>query len=718
MHRTPLSFGRKRRSRLLFGLALLLGLSGGLLMIPQVRDLLANPNGPQATDRQISLVVSQLLHDEHLRRTTQSLDDTIAERSFDKFIESIDPMKVYFYQSDIDEFAESRDELDDMVRAGDISFGHTVFNRFLKRLDERIVVIGRLLKAKLDFTLDEEIIIDKDKTTYPKNADEAYERWRKRIKYDLLVIKANHKDDDDKGNKKPDKDDGKTADEKARDRLSRRYKSFANRMHQTNSDDVLEMFLSSLTSSLDPHTTYMSKTTLDNFKIELSKALDGIGAALQPEDGYTVVSRIVPGGAADKAGDLKPQDRIVGVGQGTDGEFVDVVDMRLSDVVKLIRGKKGTVVRLEVIPGGDGAKKIYQITRAKIELVDQIARGEIVEQGEGAAKIKVGVINLPSFYMDMRGARLGLPNYRSTTRDCRKILRDFKSKGVDVVVMDLRNNGGGSLIEAITLTGLFIDRGPVVQVKDGKGVIDHYDDREAGEEWDGPLVVMISKFSASASEIFAGAVKDYKRGLIVGDHSTHGKGTVQSLLYIGERLFGRIPNAPNLGALKITMQQFYRPNGESTQKRGVLADVELPSIITHLKVGESDLDYAIAFDKIDPLPMTMSNLVNLPMKAKLQTRSKERCEKSEKFAVVRRRIKRYLDQRDRLSVTLNEEKFLAERAEVNAEKELEKTLKEENEPDRPIIKKDFYFKEVMAVTKDYLDLLAHRDLTNQQTNSK
>jgi carboxyl-terminal processing protease len=307
--------------------------------------------------------------------------------------------------------------------------------------------------------------------------------------------------------------------------------------------------------------------------------------------------------------------------------------------------------------------------------------------------------------MDMSGARRGVQDFKSTTRDVRRILEDFNSKGVDCVVLDLRQNGGGSLTEAINLTGLFIDKGPIVQVKDADGRIQHYDDVERGMVWTGPLVVLTSKFSASASEILAGAIQDYRRGIIVGDEATHGKGTVQSLLDLGSQLL-RVPDPPNLGALKITMQQFYRPNGDSTQKRGVLADVDLQSLTSQMDVGEADLDYAIDFDRIPAAPFARDDYVNSELLTELKTRSTARRKESEDFQKLDKNIRRYREQKDRKVVTLNEEKFLAERAELDAEREEEKHFKEQFEnADRPVFDRNFYMEEVLAVAIDYLELL-------------
>ncbi len=681
---------RLRRRSTVFTLALCGGIVASVWSLVPA-DLVA----PRPNDRHVTNVVMTLLRHEHLSR--HPLDDEISERGLESFLQTLDPMKMYFYESDAVEFQKHRDELDDMLKEKDISLAYVVFQRFLARVDERVELIDELLKQEFDFTLDEAMITDPDEAHYPRDQQEARERWKHRIKYDLLVLKG-------------DKKEGKEGKE-ARDKLHRRYTSFDKRMHQTDGDELLEMYLTSVTSSFDPHTTYMSPSSLENFRILMRLNLEGIGAALQPIDGYTVVSKVIPGGAADKHGKLKAEDRIISVGQGAEGEMLDVVDMKLGDVVKMIRGKAGTLVRLGVIPAAGTETEIYSITRAKIELKDSEARAEIIEEGEKAdgSPLRTGVIDLPSFYMDMEAAREGSEDYKSTTKDVRKILEDFNEKNVDVVVLDLRRNGGGSLTEAINLTGLFIDYGPVVQVKGSDGHIQQYDDTERGMVWKGPLVVVTSKFSASASEILAGAIQDYHRGLIIGDSSTHGKGTVQSLLDLGSQLF-RIPNPPNLGALKITMQQFYRPNGESTQKRGVLADITLPSISDYMDVGEADLDYAVDFDKIAEARF-LPNAVVLPkIVESLADRSKARIDKSEDFAKLLRNIERYKTQKAKKTVTLNEEEFFAERAELDADKEEEKQLEEQTQSDDEVVKRDFYFNEVLAITADYVKVLQHNKL--------
>ena len=645
---------------------------------------------PGPNDRQITLAVRSYLEREHFLR--RQIDDDIAKRWFTIFLEGLDPWKLHFLQSDIDGFMQKRDSLDDLVKRGDVSFAYEVFNRFLERVDARLPLIEKMVNGPQDFTRQESIIIDREAATWAKGEAEAEDNWRKRIKYDLLVQKME-----------------KTSPEEAKDKLLRRYKSFAKRMHQMTADELLETYLTALTSSLDPHTSFMSPGTQENFAIAMRLQLDGIGAQLKGEDGYTTIMELTPGGAADRDGRLKKKDRVVGVGQGREGEMVDVVDMNLNEVVKLIRGKRGTIVRLKVIPVGETVPKIYDITRDKIELKDAEARGEIVEDGKkpDGSPWRIGVINLPSFYMDMDGARQGQADYKSSTRDCKRLIDEFKQKGIDCIVLDLRNNGGGSLPESISLTGLFIDTGPVVQIKDADKRVQQYDDVDPGVSWDGPLVVLTNKFSASASEIVAGAIQDYRRGLVIGDKATHGKGTVQSLLDLGRQLFQRLPNAPSLGAIKITMQQFYRPLGASTQLEGVKSDIELPSITTHLPVGESDLDHAIAFDKVPPAAFQASGRVTDDMLRALKERSAARIAKSEDFTKVQKDIAQYEKRKSEKTISLVESEFERQWNEGKAAEDEEKKLEEEMDAQRrPIVKRDFYFNEAMNVTADYLNSLA------------
>mgnify|MGYP003297362452 FL=1 len=644
---------------------------------------------PSTKNRQIALMVRGIVSSQHLTR--HELDDEISERSLATFIDRLDPMKLYFLQEDIDAFESKKTEIDDMLKSGELQFAHDVFLKYMSRMEESITVVHHLIDAKHDFTVEEYINTDWDNLEFAKTREELTERWRKRIKYNFLVLKGD-----------------KTEGEAARERLHRRYSSQLKQMEQTKSDDLLEIFLTSVTTSYDPHTTYMSPTSSENFEIQMRLNLDGIGAQLTLEDGYTKVTRIIPGGAADKQGELKTGDRIVSVGQDTEGEMQEVIDMKLNDVVSLIRGKPGSTVRLGIIPEESQETKVLTIKRAKIELKDSEARGEIIEHNLPGTKktLRIGVINLPSFYMDMDAARKGVKDYRSTTRDCRRIIDEFNEEGIDGMIMDLSTNGGGSLTEAIDLTGLFIDLGTVVQVKDPSGRVQQYDDRNKGTSYDGPLVVLCSKFSASASEIFAGAIVDHGRGIVVGDSTTHGKGTVQNFLELGAQFFS-INNPPNLGALKITTQQFYRPGGASTQQRGVYSDIILPSITDHLKVSESDLDYPVPFDKVDDEVQEHLGARDEEIIAKLKAASEQRIEKSEDFQKLLTQIDEYKKQQKEKRVSLVEEVFFAKRDENSAQEEAQDNLEKRANGEAEVFPDTFYNREVLTITGEYI-----KDQTN------
>jgi carboxyl-terminal processing protease len=656
--------------------------------------LVTDAKGPSANDRTVARLVSLMMKKEHL--TKHPLDDEISRRAMDLFLKSVDPRKLYLLQSDVDEFNQRRSDLDDMVNSGDVSFAYTVFTRLLKRVDERIAMARQMLDGEFDFEADDVLVTDPDKLAWPKTVEEARERWKKQLKYDILVLKA------DKSNK-----------EDIPTRLKRRYDSIGKRMHQTDSNELLEMFLTSVTSSFDPHSNYMAPDAAKNFEIVIGLQLEGIGAQLKMIDGYTVIDKLIPGGPAEKQGQLKAGDRITSVGQGADGPVVDVADMKLNDVVELIRGRAGTIVRLIALPETGGEPKTIKITRGKIELKDQEASSTIIEDGQKAdgTPFKLGVVNLPSFYMDMKGAREGNDDYKSCSRDVRRLIDDFNRKGVDAVVLDLRKNGGGSLTEAIALTGLFIEQGPVLQVKDPDGRVQQYDDNDRGIAWRGPLVVMISKFSASASEILAGAIQDYRRGIVVGDSATHGKGTVQTMMDLGPQLF-RVANPPDLGSLKLTVQQFYRPSGDSTQQRGVLSDIVLPSLTDHYDVSEGDLEYPIAFDKVPGVNYRRYGDVSPTIVTGLKELSLQRIEKSADFARLKKNIARYEEQKAKKEVPLNEKKFTARREEFDAEKEEEKTFEEQERGTTEVFKRDFYNNEVLALTLDYLRLLGKDKVAN------
>jgi carboxyl-terminal processing protease len=645
---------------------------------------------PGDQDSLVSRLIMQLLPKRHI--SGRKVDDEISGRALDNYIKALDPMKLYFQQSDIDEFEKYRAQLDDLTLRGDLSPAYQIFSRFLVRVNDRLILAQELLAKDFDFAAPDAIITDPKTTTYAKTDEEIRNRWNQQLKFNLLDLK----------------DEGKTVEE-ARDQLQKRYARYARRWAQTTSDEILELYLSSITMGYDPHTTYMSASSLNDFTIQMRLNLEGIGAALREKDGSTVVSSVIPGGAADKDGRLKEDDAIVSVGQA-DGEMVDIVEMPLKQVVSLIRGKAGTVVRLGVKKGGVGESETYEITRAQVQLEDSAARGKVIEHAIPGTdqKLKIGYINLPSFYLDMEGARQNTADFRSSTRDVRKLLDGFRASGVDGVVLDLSRNGGGSLTEAISLTGLFIDRGPVVQVKNSNGSVQDYADDEAGVAWDGPLVVMTSKLSASASEILAGAIKDYRRGIIVGDPATHGKGTVQTLMDLGREMFRN--DRTNFGALKVTLQQFYLPDGDSTQLNGVAADVILPSIIQEMDISESDLDYALPHDRVPVARHQVYNMIPANLLESIRQRSTARVGEDKEFLDLLRRRDLYVQQKKETTMSLVEADFVKRRKELDAQKEEEKEGLAAEESAEEVYRDYFYNREVLNISSDYVQGLKEQNL--------
>jgi carboxyl-terminal processing protease len=643
---------------------------------------------PTNDDQETAKTVVDLLERGHMARPV--IDDEIAVKWCNNFLKDLDPQKFYFLKGDIEEFKKEAKNLDDQVREGNIDFARRVFERFLRRNDERYQTVQELLKQKFDFTADEFLNDDPDKIDYPVDKKEADERWRKKIKLDLLQLRAE-----------------KTEEAEAIRKLTVRYRDRNRMFHQFDSNELLEVYLSSLTRTFDPHSSYLSSKNLeDMLNQQLHLSLEGIGASLRSEDGYAVVTEVVPMMAADKDGRLQPEDKIIGI-QKENGEEIDLVEKKLSDVVRYIRGPRGTKVRLIVRPAGTSEKRIYELTRQRIELKEQHAKGKVLETKVDGKSLKLGVINLPAFYGDTMAILRGDPNAVSATADCRKLLTEFKAAGVDAVIMDLRDNGGGLLEEAKTLSGLFIDTGPVVQVKEVFGV-KHLDDDDEGTAWDGPLVVLINKLSASASEIFAGVIKDYGRGLIVGDSSTFGKGTVQSIVQIADHT--RRGDKKNRGALKLTIQQFYRANGDSTQINGVSPHVHLPSLRDYMDFGEGKMDNALKFEKVAPLDHDSYNKISAELVALLNDRSAKRRTADPKFQKQQERIKQFLDRKARHSIALNEAKFKSEYAPDEDDKEhadeekAKKDKKKKKYTEREVWASDYYNDEVVRIVGDYLTL--------------
>lgn len=513
------------------------------------------------------------------------LDDDLSSKIFDTYIEDLDPSKSYFLQSDIDEFEKYRLELDDALRRGNLNPAFDIFNRYHVRVISRFEKVIAILDEgieQFDFTKDEQLLVNREDAPWATTEAELDELWRKRVKDAVLNLKLTDKEP-----------------EKIQELLVKRFTNRLARSTQTNSEDVYQLYMNSFTKTYDPHTQYFSPRTSENFNINMSLSLEGIGAVLQLEDEYTKVVSLVPAGPADKAGVLKPNDKIIAVGQGQNGEMVDVIGWRLDEVVQLIRGRKDTVVRLDIIPASEaeGTHRVVSIVRNKVELEEQSAKSEVIEIEQFGAPRKIGVIDIPTFYVDFKALQKGDRNFKSTTRDVKKLIRELVDQDIDGIVIDLRDNGGGSLQEAKMLTGLFIDRGPTVQIRSKSNRVDILDDRDISVIYDGPLAVLVNRLSASASEIFAGAIQDYERGIIIGSQ-TFGKGTVQSLLPL------------NRGQLKLTQAKFYRISGESTQERGIIPDILYPSSYDPEAIGESTLEEPLPWDKITATNFRRKHLIN------------------------------------------------------------------------------------------------------------
>lgn len=563
----------------LLGIALL---GPGPVPPAAVQPALAAPGELAPTDRHRRVVrlVAEVMQRQHYRQAR--LDDQLSGQIFERYLEALDGNRSYLLAADVAEFERYRHELDDAIRAADLGPAFEMFRRVQQRNRERMARVIALLDEEPDFTLDEEFRFDRSGGPWAASAAELDEFWRQRVKNDALSLVLAGKDWPE-----------------TREVLAKRYERVLKRIDQVSPDDVFETFMNAYSHVFDPHSSYLSPRTSEEYNIAMSLSYEGIGATLQLVDDYVTIVNLLPGGAAAVSGQVKPNDRITAVGQGREGSLVDVVGWRLDDVVQLIRGPVNTVVRLQVLPAGaapGAAESLLELTRAKITLESQAARRDVRRTQRGERDVTIGVIDVPSFYQDYQARVAGDGEYRSTTRDVRRLIRELKAEGMDTLVVDLRNNGGGHLSEATSLTGLFIETGPVVQLRETSGRIEVLDDPEPGVEWDGPLVVLVNRASASASEIFAGAVQDYGRGIVVGQQ-TFGKGSVQSLYPLDRYALG--PRA-GLGQLTVTIGKYYRVTGDSTQHRGVTPDIELPSPLSASAIGESTRPSALPWDRIRP----------------------------------------------------------------------------------------------------------------------
>jgi carboxyl-terminal processing protease len=603
----------------------------------------------QPTDQEnyVARRVSDIIAREHYRRAP--LDDRLSSLILDRYLDAIDSGRSYFYASDIAEFEKYRYELDDAIKAGDVEPAFVIFRRFQQRSRERMNYAIELLAKKPDFDVDESFTFDREKEPWPANAAEMNELWRKRVKNDELSLITT----------------GKQWPEVV-DVLKKRYEHVAKRMDQSKPEDVFEAFMNAFVLSLDPHSNYFSARNSEEYNIQMSLSYEGIGASLQLTDDYVTVIDVIAGGPAAISGKLSANDRITAVGEGKTGELTDVIGWRLDDVVQKIRGPGGTVVRLQLLPAGaapGSAQKVVEFTRNRVSLEAQASHKTMRTVQRNGRDVKIGIITVPSFYQDYDASRAGAKDFRSTTRDVQRLIGELRKDGAESLIMDLRANGGGYLPEAESLTGLFIDRGPVVQLRDTTGRIEVDDDPDPAIFYNGPLVVLVDRFSASASEIFAGAIQDYGRGLIVGQQ-TYGKGTVQNAHPLNYTIFGR---KPELGQLNVTIGKYYRITGESTQDRGVTPDIALPSLIDASEVGESTRDRALPWDHIEPAAFKVEGDLK-PQTATLEKLHDERTSGSEDFKYLREDIAALDAVRNQKTLSLNLKTREAERKRQESER--------------------------------------------------
>src|SRR5579871_204586 len=539
---------------------------------------------PTDSQRQTARRVGRILEEAHYSRA--AIDDKMSDVVYQRYLQFLDGQRSYFLASDVNDFNVYRYQFGDMIRTGNIEPAYLIFARFQQRNRERIQHAINLLKSEPDWTVNETFEFDRQKAAWPANETEMNELWRKRVKNDALSLLLT----------------GKSWPESS-ELLRKRYERFLKRIDQITTEDVFENLMNAYARSFDPHSSYFSPRNSEEYRIQMSLNYEGIGASLQLVDDYVTIMNVIEGGPAAVAGTLNTNDRITGVGQGKDGPFTDVIGWRLDDVVQLIRGKAGTDVRLQVLGAGaaPGSKeKILEFTRNKVTLEAQAAHKEVKNVTRNGKTLKVGIVTVPGFYQDIAAQNAGDTNYRSTTRDVLKLINELKTENIDGLVLDLRGDGGGYLPEATALTGLFIDHGPVVQLRDTTGRLEVLDDPEPAPAYTGPLAVLVDRFSASASEIIAGAIQDYHRGMILGQN-TFGKGTVQNLVPLD-----RWSKEPVNGQLTVTIGKFYRVTGESTQHRGVEPDIPLASVLDTKEVGESALESSLPWDRIAGVPYRSS----------------------------------------------------------------------------------------------------------------
>ncbi|AIL60551.1 carboxyl-terminal protease [Pseudomonas alkylphenolica] len=643
-----------------------------------------------------SLNVVELLKRHHYSKPP--LNDARSVIIYDSYIKLLDPARSYFLASDVAEFDKWKTQFDDFLKSGNLDPGFTIYKRYLDRVKSRLdFALAELNKGvdNFDFTTNETLLVDRKDAPWIKTQAELDDLWRKRVKDEVLRLKI--------AGKEP---------KAIQELLTKRYKNQLTRLDQTRAEDIFQTYINTFAQSYDPHTNYLSPDNAENFDINMSLSLEGIGAVLQSDNDQVKIVRLVPAGPAAKTKQVAPADKIIGVAQG-DKEMVDVIGWRLDEVVKLIRGPKGSVVRLEVIPASnapnDQTSKIVPITREAVKLEEQAAKKSVLKLKQDGRDYKLGIIEIPAFYLDFKAFRAGDPEYKSTTRDVKKLLTELQKEKVDGVVIDLRNNGGGSLQEATELTSLFIDKGPTVLVRNADGRVDVLEDENPGAFYKGPLALVVNRLSASASEIFAGAMQDYHRALILGGQ-TFGKGTVQTIQPL------------NHGELKLTLAKFYRVSGQSTQHQGVLPDIDYPSIIDTKEIGESALPEAMPWDTIRPAIRPAVDPFK-PFLAQLKARHDARTAKDPEFVYIRDRLALTQKLMNEKTVSLNEVERRAQHADIESKQlalentrrkakgeEPLKELKKEDEdalpvePDDTKPEDDAYLSESGRILLDYLGL--------------
>ena len=611
---------------------------------------------PDTRHESIGELVTQFIQKSHYLDV--SVNDDLSSRVMDKYIEALDRNRMYLLESDIEYFERYRHSLDDVVRAQPLDPVFNMFSVYRSRVRERFEFALTQLDSEPDFSVDEEYRFDRAELPWATTTAELDELWRQRVKNDALNLALTEKPW-----------------EESREVLLKRYKRYLKRMEQVNNDDVFETFMNAFAHTLDPHSSYLSPRNSEEYRIQMSLSYFGIGASLQSEDDYVHIVGIIPGGPAAIDGSLKPEDKIIGVAQGTDGEMVDVIGWRLDDVVDLIRGPVDTTVRLHIIPAGalpGNNDKEISLVRGQVRLEEQAAKSEVITVPRDGREWSIGIIEVPSFYRDYRALSTGDKNYTSTTKDVKRLIAELEEQGIDGLIIDLRDNGGGHLTEATALSGLFIDNGPVVQLRNSNGRISRLDDPDpvARVAYNGPLAVLVNRFSASASEIFAAAIQDYARGVIIGQE-TFGKGTVQNLYSLDQYL--QPEDDKGFGQLTLTIGKYYRVTGESTQHRGVNPDINLPSPIDSEEIGESVRDSALPWDTIqttrfragEPLDSTIHSLT---------VSHTERAKDDPNFQYLMRYIEDDREARARHSLSLNIEARRAQR-----EADMQRALDLENE---------------------------------------